>query len=79
MKWIGVDVGGTFTDIVVYDARAGAIRSTKSPSTPDDPTRGVLAGLAASGVSLAGVSRFATAPPWRPTPRSNARARFSAC
>ena len=58
MKWIGVDVGGTFTDIVVYDARAGAIRSTKSPSTPDDPTRGVLAGLAASGVSLAGVSRF---------------------
>ncbi|MDQ3094499.1 MAG: hydantoinase/oxoprolinase family protein, partial [Actinomycetota bacterium] len=41
---IGVDVGGTFTDLVL--ARAdGSIRLEKSPTTPDDQSDGVLAGL----------------------------------
>lgn len=38
---IGVDVGGTFTDLVMVDA-AGALSIVKAPSTPDDPGRGVL-------------------------------------
>ncbi|MFN4089049.1 MAG: hydantoinase/oxoprolinase family protein [Alphaproteobacteria bacterium] len=52
---IGVDVGGTFTDLVVADA-AGAIRVFKVPSTPTDPAQGVLDALdrAAAGLGLAG-------------------------
>ena len=38
---IGVDTGGTFTDVACRDAD-GVIRRTKIPSTPDDPTRAIL-------------------------------------
>src|SRR5689334_12606430 len=38
---IGVDVGGTFTDMVLRDA-AGAVRIFKAPSAPNDPSEGVL-------------------------------------
>ncbi len=38
---IGVDVGGTFTDMVLRDA-AGAVRIYKAPSVPTDPSEGVL-------------------------------------
>ena len=38
---IGVDVGGTFTDMVLRDA-AGTVRIFKSPSVPADPSEGVL-------------------------------------
>ena len=50
---IGVDVGGTFTDLVVVDA-AGALTAFKSPSIPADPEAGVLAAvdLAAAGLGL---------------------------
>src|SRR3984893_68255 len=41
---IGIDVGGTFTDLVAIDAAGGASLA-KVPSTPDDPSRGVLDGL----------------------------------
>ncbi|MBC7169396.1 hydantoinase/oxoprolinase family protein [Candidatus Bipolaricaulota bacterium] len=41
---IGIDIGGTFTDVVVLDA--GGLRLHKFPTTPDDPARGVLAALA---------------------------------
>lgn len=40
---MGVDIGGTFTDIVVLGE--GGPRLYKFPSTPDDPARGVLAAL----------------------------------
>lgn len=55
MKAIGVDVGGTFTDLVYCDLATGSVAIHKLPTTPDDPSRGVLAGLAtlcaANGVS----------------------------
>src|SRR5438445_9947833 len=38
---IGVDVGGTFTDMVLRDA-AGAVRIYKAPSVPADPSEGLL-------------------------------------
>ncbi|HZT86873.1 MAG TPA: hydantoinase/oxoprolinase family protein [Stellaceae bacterium] len=43
---IGIDVGGTFTDLVAVD-EAGRTTLAKVPSTPDDPSVGVIEGLAA--------------------------------
>jgi N-methylhydantoinase A len=42
---IGVDTGGTFTDVVVFDAATDTVTVTKTPSTPDDPARGFLTGV----------------------------------
>ena len=41
---IGIDVGGTFTDLVAVD-EAGRVTFAKAPSTPHDPSLGVLDGL----------------------------------
>jgi N-methylhydantoinase A len=49
---IGVDVGGTFTDVVVFDEDSGLFRSVKSLSTPRDPWKGVIEGLEAARVDL---------------------------
>jgi len=48
---IGIDVGGTFTDVALIDS-AGGIASVKSPSRPRDPGEGVIAALAAIAQSL---------------------------
>ena len=48
---IGIDVGGTFTDLVLTD-RAAQSRVVKAPSVPDDPSQGVLAALARLANSL---------------------------
>jgi N-methylhydantoinase A len=42
---LGIDTGGTFTDIVALDERSGAMTTTKTPSTPSDPSRGLLDGI----------------------------------
>ena len=41
---LGVDVGGTFTDLLLFDDKTGASHKTKVPSTPDDPSRAVVGG-----------------------------------
>jgi len=43
---LGVDVGGTHTDLVLYDAATGALLVEKVPSTPHNPAAGVLDGIA---------------------------------
>jgi N-methylhydantoinase A len=43
---IGIDTGGTFTDVVAFDEVSGRLVSTKTASTPDDPADGFLAGIA---------------------------------
>jgi N-methylhydantoinase A len=43
---IGIDTGGTFTDVVAFDEVTGALTVTKTPSTPGDPAQGFMAGLA---------------------------------
>ena len=45
MKRIGVDVGGTFTDLIYVDDEAGTIRVHKLPTTPDDPSQGTIQGV----------------------------------
>lgn len=42
---IGVDIGGTFTDFQVFDARTGQIRPFKVPTTPEDPSLGLMEGI----------------------------------
>ena len=43
---LGVDVGGTFTDLLLINERTGATHTAKVPSTPEDSSLGVLTGIA---------------------------------
>jgi len=43
MRLVGIDVGGTFTDFILWDGRS--VRTHKVPSTPRDPARAVERGL----------------------------------
>ena len=47
MKRLGVDVGGTFTDLIYVDDETGRILVHKLPSTSDDPSRGTIEGIRA--------------------------------
>ena len=55
MTRVAIDVGGTFTDCLVLDVE-GNLSAFKEPTTPDDPTEGLLGSLAkaarAEGKSL---------------------------
>jgi N-methylhydantoinase A len=42
---IGIDTGGTFTDVVAVDEESGQTTTTKTPSTPADPAEGFLTGV----------------------------------
>ena len=42
---IGIDTGGTFTDVVALDEDTGELVTTKTPSTPGNPADGFLAGI----------------------------------
>jgi N-methylhydantoinase A len=56
---IAIDTGGTFTDVVAIDEVTGDITATKTPSTPGDPSVGLVEGvrkvLAAAGAEAADV------------------------
>ena len=45
VKRIGVDVGGTFTDLIYVDDETGAVLVHKLPTTPEDPSQGTVAGI----------------------------------
>ena len=45
----GIDVGGTFTDLIWADGPEGRLRIAKVPSTPQSQDEGVMAALAAAG------------------------------
>jgi len=49
---IGVDVGGTFTDLILLDAATGEVRIAKVPSTPENQAFGVLSAIESTGASL---------------------------
>ena len=52
-SFAGIDVGGTFTDLVHYDSREGRVRLAKVPTTLDNQAHGVLAALDAASVDAA--------------------------
>ena len=58
---LGIDIGGTFTDIVLYDGSARTQFSLKELTTPNDPTAGVMSGitrlLTDTGVEPTSISR----------------------
>ena len=45
MHRVGIDVGGTFTDVVMFERDSGMVWTTKVPTTPEDPTIGAVNGL----------------------------------
>lgn len=49
--FVGIDVGGTFTDLTLHDTASGDTWAVKVPSDRTAPDRAVLAGLAASGIA----------------------------
>ncbi len=53
---IGIDIGGTFTDVVVYDEATQEARRYKTSTTPDAPEEGFLAGVRAQEVDWDAVS-----------------------
>jgi N-methylhydantoinase A len=58
MLWLGVDVGGTFTDLVLFDVAAGTLRVLKTPSTPRNQAEGILIGLDRFGIAAASLKRI---------------------
>ena len=60
---LGIDVGGTFTDLVLYDDVSSALSIEKVPSVPADPADGIVQGivrlLRAAGVAPAAVGYVA--------------------
>src|SRR6476659_9858235 len=64
---VGIDTGGTFTDVVALDEDSGELVTTKTPSTPSNPADGFLAGVSkvldlmdASGNDITAVSHGTT-------------------
>ena len=55
---IGIDTGGTFTDLVLMDEATGTVKVVKQPSTPDDPSRAIFQALEKSKASSADISGF---------------------
>ena len=59
---IGLDIGGTFTDFILFDGETGAVRLHKCLTTPQDPARGALIGLmeltTAAGLDLAAIGEL---------------------
>lgn len=55
---IAVDVGGTFTDVVVLGDNGDGLRHEKVETVPSDPARGVLSGFEKAGASLESLDFF---------------------
>ena len=59
---LGVDVGGTFTDLLLFNSDTGAFWRHKTPSTPHDSSEGILNGVTAicgqAGVATAEIDYF---------------------
>jgi N-methylhydantoinase A len=52
---MGIDVGGTFTDLALFDEDTGTVRVSKSATTPGVPSEGVNAVIAKAGIEHAAI------------------------
>ena len=51
MITLGIDVGGTFTDLVMRNSRTGELRSLKTPTTPPTYANGVMNAIGRTGAA----------------------------
>ena len=58
MRMIGVDVGGTFTDAVIFDRASGELSWSKASTTPERPSDGVVSAIDGDGPGMGDVDRF---------------------
>ncbi|MCS5634701.1 MAG: hydantoinase/oxoprolinase family protein, partial [Candidatus Marinimicrobia bacterium] len=49
---VGVDVGGTFTDLVLFDTETESVKIAKVPSTPENQAFGVMQALESAGATM---------------------------
>ena len=56
MKRVGVDVGGTFTDLILIDEHSAHIQIAKVPTTPANQAHGVMQAIATAEADLAAVA-----------------------
>ena len=66
---VGIDTGGTFTDVVAFDEDTGELVTTKTPSTPANPADGFIAGIE----KILGVARATGRGHHRGLPRDDRR------
>jgi N-methylhydantoinase A len=52
---VGIDTGGTFTDLVAYDLETGDLHTAKTPSVPTQPGQALLDAMAGADLQVAGI------------------------
>ena len=52
---VGIDVGGTFTDLIAVDAATGDVKLAKVPTSVENQAFGVMNAIHAAGIALADV------------------------
>ena len=65
---VGVDVGGTFTDLILIDESSGGVCISKVPSTPENQAYGVMEARKAASVDLPALKILIHGPRSPPTP-----------
>ncbi len=55
---VSVDTGGTFTDVFVFDEETGVSAVQKVPSTPENPSLGVVSGMEKAEIDMSDVTLF---------------------
>lgn len=53
---VGIDTGGTFTDLVAFDLGSGRISTSKTPSVPGQPGQALINAIEAAELSMPGIS-----------------------
>jgi N-methylhydantoinase A len=59
MRRLAIDIGGTFTDLFAYDEETAEITVAKGPTTPEDPSLGVVNVIDRAGLVMSEVAFFA--------------------
>lgn len=58
MTRAGVDIGGMFTDVIIFNDETGGIEIEKTPSTPANPAEGVIDGLTKADTEIGDLTFF---------------------
>src|ERR671916_283654 len=53
---VGIDTGGTFTDLVAYDVDSGTLSTSKTPSVPSQPGQALLNAVQAADLAMADIA-----------------------